>query len=54
MHSRAVVESGVVWNRQSLRRFLSDPGREIPGTIMPIRVQDPKELALLNYLETLR
>ena len=55
VHSRAAVESGIVWDRQSLRRFLSDPGREIPGTIMPVRVEDPRELdALLNYLETLR
>ena len=50
-----MVESGIVWNRSSLRRFLSDPGREVPGTIMPVRVENPKELEdLLNYLETLR
>jgi len=55
VHSRAVAESGIVWDRKSLRRYLSDPGREIPGTVMPVRVQDPKELEeLLDYLETLR
>ena len=55
VHSRAMVESGIVWNRSSLRRFLSDPGREVPGTIMPVRVEDAKALEdLLNYLETLR
>jgi cytochrome c len=55
VHSRAAVESGIVWDRNSLGRFLSDPGREMPETIMPVRLADPKELdALLNYLETLR
>jgi len=55
VHSRALVESGIVWNRSSLRSYLSDPGRAVPGTIMPMRVEDPKELEdLLNYLETLR
>jgi len=55
VHSRAVVESGTVWTRSSLRRFLSEPGREIPGAIMPVQVQDARELDdLLNYLQTLR
>ncbi len=55
VHSRALAESGIVWNRSSLRSFLADPGRAVPGTIMPMRVEDPKELEdLLNYLETLR
>jgi len=52
VHSRAMVESGIVWTRSSLRRFLADPAREVPGTIMPVRVEDPKQLEdLLNYLE---
>jgi len=55
VHSRALAESGIVWSRSSLRRYLSDPAREVPGTIMPVRVENPKELEdLLNYLETLR
>ena len=55
VHSRAAIESDMVWTRDSLRRYLSDPGREMPGTIMSVRVQDPKELDdLLNYLQTLR
>jgi cytochrome c2 len=55
VHSRALAESGIVWNRSSLRNYLIDPGRAVPGTIMPMRVEDPKELEdLLNYLETLR
>lgn len=55
VHSRALAESGIVWSRDSLRNYLSDPGRAVPGTIMPMRVENPKELEdLLNYLETLR
>lgn len=55
VHSRALAESGIVWNREVLRRYLSNPGREVPGTIMPVRVEDPKQLEdLLDYLETLR
>ncbi|HUL94122.1 MAG TPA: c-type cytochrome [Burkholderiales bacterium] len=55
VHSRALAESGIVWNRSSLRSYLSDPGRAVPGTIMPLRVENTKELEdLLNYLETLR
>lgn len=55
VHSRAAIESDTVWTRSSLRRYLSDPGREMPGTVMAVRVQDAKELDdLINYLETLR
>jgi cytochrome c2 len=55
VHSRAALESGVVWDRKSLRRFLAAPQDEIPGTIMPVQVTDPKELdELLDYLESLR
>ena len=54
-HSRAVSESGIVWDRDSLRRFLSDPARAVPGTLMPVRVGDPRELeSLLDHLESLR
>jgi len=55
VHSRALIDSGIVWDRESLRRFLADPRRAIPGTIMPVGVADPAELeSLLDYLETLR
>jgi cytochrome c2 len=55
VHSRAMAESGIVWSRSSLKSYLADPGRAVPGTIMPVRVEDPKALEdLLNYLETLR
>jgi cytochrome c2 len=55
VHSRAALESDTVWTRSSLRRYLSDPAREMPGTYMPVQVTDPRDLDdLLNYLETLR
>jgi len=54
VHSRAAIESDTVWTRSSLRRYLSEPGREMPGTLMAVRVREPKELDdLLNFLETL-
>jgi cytochrome c len=55
VHSRAAIESDTVWTRSSMRRYLSEPGREMPGTLMQARVTDGRELDdLLNYLETLR
>ena len=55
VHSRAVMDSRIVWNRESLRRFLSNPQRAIPGTLMPVSVEDPAELeSLLDYLQSLR
>jgi cytochrome c len=53
--SRAVIDSRIVWNRESLRRFLANPQPAIPGTLMPVSVVDPAELeTLLDYLEYLR
>jgi cytochrome c2 len=57
VHSRAVLDSGIVWSRESLRRFVSDPEREIPLGLMSSAqgVANPAELeALLDYLESLR
>jgi cytochrome c len=55
IHSRPVMDSGIVWDRESLRRFLSNPSREIPGTLMAARVTDQRKLeSLLDYLESLR
>ena len=53
IHSRVMVESGIVWDRESLRRFLSDPRQVVPGSIMMVRVSDAETLErLLDYLET--
>lgn len=53
VHSRALDDSGIVWNRESLRRFLAAPQRTVPGTLMPVRIDDPDDLeSLLDYLES--
>lgn len=55
LHTRALTESGIVWDRESLRRFLSDPRRTAPGTTMTVGIADAGELErLLDYLESLR
>jgi cytochrome c len=52
-HSRATIDSGIVWDRQTLRSFLSVPRRVLPGALMPDGVSDSAELeSLLDYLET--
>ena len=54
IHSRPVMDSGIVWDRASLRRFLSNPQREIPGTLMAGSATNRAELeSVLDYLETL-
>jgi cytochrome c len=55
VHSRATHESTAVWDRESLRRFLSDSPQAIPGTLMSVRITDQRELdALLDFLQTLQ
>jgi cytochrome c2 len=50
----ALIDSGIVWNRERLRHFLSNPPRELPGTLMPAGVGEPAQLErLLDYLESL-
>lgn len=52
-YSRAMRESGIVWNRQSLGRFLRDPQALVPGTNMVspgVAGQDDLD-ALLFYME---
>ena len=54
-HSRATIDSGIVWDRHTLRGFLSVPRREAPSALMPDGLSDPAELEnVLDYLETLR
>jgi cytochrome c2 len=49
------MDSGIVWDRETLRRFLSDPPREVPGGYMSAGAVPPAELeSLLDYLESLR
>ena len=52
-YSDAMKRSHIVWNAQTLDRFLADPMRTIPGTAMGYAgVQDPQERAdLIAWLE---
>lgn len=52
-YSDAMRRSGLVWDRATLDRFISDPLGTVPGTIMGYAgIPDPEERArLLDYLE---
>ena len=52
-YSDAMKRSGIVWNAQTLDRFLADPTGVVPGTAMGYAgVKDAKERAdLIAYLE---
>ena len=55
VHSRAVLESKIVWDRDSLRGFLSAPRSVLPEAMMPTGLDDAGEVEqLLDYLETFR
>jgi len=52
-YSDAMKRSGIVWNAQTLDRFLGDPVKTVPGTTMGYAgVKDPKERAdLIAFLQ---
>jgi cytochrome c len=50
-----MIESNIIWNAASLRRFLAAPTKEVPGTLMLGGIDDPQELDdVVAYLESLR
>ncbi len=50
-YSPALKASNLTWTRANLDRFLTGPGRMVPGTRMVISVSDAQQrAALLNYL----
>ena len=53
-YSPAMKQSELVWNKETLNRFLADPLKTVPGTTMTYAgVDDPKERAdLIAYLGT--
>lgn len=53
-YSKAMVESKIVWNRETLDRFLKAPLTAVPGTSMGYAgVKDPKDRRdLIAFLET--
>jgi cytochrome c len=51
-YSKAVKSSGVVWNEESLNRWLAGPERFIPGQQMNFAVPNEKDrLDLIAYLK---
>ena len=55
-YSPAMKRSELVWNRETLNRFLADPPKAVPGTTMTYAgVGDPQERAdLIAYLSSAR
>jgi cytochrome c len=52
--SRALSESGIVWDEATLRQYLAAPGDKVHGTIMPVGTQRPQDREdLIAYLKTL-
>ncbi len=53
-YTKALRDSNITWDRQTLDGFLTDPQRRVPGTAMPVSVPDAAERAdLIAYLATL-
>jgi cytochrome c len=54
-YSRNLYAANIVWNEESLQRYLASPTDEVHGTIMPIGVRDPGERDdIIAYLKTLK
>lgn len=50
-YSPALKKSGLIWDRASLDRYLTNPGKTVPGTRMMVAVGKPEERdALIDYL----
>ncbi|KQP17917.1 hypothetical protein ASF43_08610 [Pseudorhodoferax sp. Leaf267] len=51
-YSDAMRSSGLVWDRDTLRRFLQDPRGTVPGTAMAISGVAPEDVqAIIDFLE---
>ena len=55
-YSNALRRSNLVWNQESLEKFLSDPQAFLPGNRMPYAglVATEDRAAVIQYLETLK
>jgi len=55
IHSRAAMESKIVWNDRNLDEYLASPSDKIPFALMSAHgVEDPQERAdIIAYLKTL-
>ena len=54
-YSRALKASGLTWTKANLDAFLSGPAKLIPGTAMPITVNQAQDRAnVISYLASLK
>lgn len=54
-YSKALKTSGLTWSTTTLDEFLANPMAMVPGTFMPLRIQDDKTRAdVIAYLATLK
>ncbi len=54
LYTTALRDSKLVWNLESLDRFLSDPATTVPGTTMPLPVPVKKDRDnLIAYFQSL-
>jgi cytochrome c len=55
MYSQALKASGITWSKQTLDKFLVNPGAMVPGTFMPLQITDDNIRAdVIAYLATLK
>ena len=51
-YSQGMKNSGITWNEQAFREFVSNPAAKVPGTMMLLSVRDEKEIGdLWAYLK---
>lgn len=54
-YSPALARSGIIWNADTLDRWLTNPEALVPGQRMNVRVDDAQERArIINFLKTAR
>lgn len=54
-YTAALKASGLVWSSVTLDRFLTDPGKLVPGTAMAVRIPDPRQRRdLISHLTSAR
>jgi cytochrome c len=51
-YSQGMKNSGITWNEQAFREFVSNPAAKVPGSTMMLSVRDEKEIGdLWAYLK---
>ena len=54
-YSKALKQSGIIWNDSTLDQWLTNPSALVPGTKMFFKLDDPKARAdVISYLKQLK